>query len=1182
MVEVGKASVTLTVDDDKLKSGLNSAHREVEGWATEASKAGQISLGAITGASMAAGMMAVNALIGAADAIGPRAAMSWEKGMGSAIKTIGIDKFDPGTGEMSAAYKTLNKDLLDLRANLRGASQEDIYGTASSLGSLGIAQDQIKSTTQTVLQNAAAFGMSSDDTATRLATVNQLWTEQSTAMGGAANLFKSTGSAVNELGNKYSATERNILSFLSEAGGTAGVWDRSIADTAAFGALLETVGIKGPEAATALKSALNEGMFSADVETAKDTKGYKLAAQMLGIGDQAMKDRLNKDLYGTLIEVGTAVDKKYGADAAGKSQAFKKIFGGYGVELGTKIAGKGDIFAEMLGISNKGFEEGTSAQKEYGRQTDNLSGAVDELKGAFDVLSITAWSSSLGPAQGMVESLAEAIRGLTTGLATGDWSKFSTAIDSMKEKLVNWVSDIDFMGMGSDILTSIVNSLEGVNYDALGVKLLEVLKGAWNWATTSASGSDFELTDLITKPWNALKAIVGPTFTYIGNSIITSLATAAYAVQGAFALTWNTILVGAAGLVSGLNGLLSGIRAPDIKIPSWASPTSLYTQGGGKPIEPTSISPDQSRDDYTEIKNPTLEQRFAATYDPSAATFAGYRTGGKGFISSELTSAGSDKLYMMTDKGDRVTISGKEELSKSVFDLIAPYTMDYYSDPAEAAKKFADGLLPVTNKLEDKIDKINEAKPAAPAAQPATQAAQSASVAASNEVAQAAVAREQATTLIGGSHTAANALRLGAEIFPGAVKIGVDGWGREVAVIGSVAQRQFEQAGGQLYTKVQTGGQAGGSAMQTGGQQGGAAIIAGCQTGASILSSAASAAGSRINSSGGVGNVPYGPVRPTASTSSTTTASVKAQNPDQERADAFTAAARKIGGPGAMVAASRGSTPKYVDPNPGSGGLVDSSNAFWKELTAKQAASGSQMVTQNQRVTQSSYDTSKALSYTAENLGNLEGCAVSGFAKFQETTKGLFQESFIGPTDAYTKSVQSLAASYSGATAAMAGSVGSTARSAYDTSTALSYTAESMNNWCEAASDFAYWQETTPGLFYESYIGPTSGYGGSQSGRSVVNLGAGGSYGDWAPSFANEGYIASPMLAKIGDRPGGEYVVGASRFENAVSKMGQGVSITIHSPITIQGGGDASAFEAVLERRNQELVEQITQAVRGL
>lgn len=58
------------------------------------------------------------------------------------------------------------------------------------------------------------------------------------------------------------------------------------------------------------------------------------------------------------------------------------------------------------------------------------------------------------------------------------------------------------------------------------------------------------------------------------------------------------------------------------------------------------------------------------------------------------------------------------------------------------------------------------------------------------------------------------------------------------------------------------------------------------------------------------------------------------------------------------------------------------------------------------------------------------------------------------------------------------------------------------------------------------------------------------------PSFANEGYVRSPTLAVIGDRPGGEYVVGAARFEAAAAKMGnnnntRGGDVNIY--VTVQG-----------------------------
>lgn len=92
--------------------------------------------------------------------------------------------------------------------------------------------------------------------------------------------------------------------------------------------------------------------------------------------------------------------------------------------------------------------------------------------------------------------------------------------------------------------------------------------------------------------------------------------------------------------------------------------------------------------------------------------------------------------------------------------------------------------------------------------------------------------------------------------------------------------------------------------------------------------------------------------------------------------------------------------------------------------------------------------------------------------------------------------------------------------------------------------------------------------------------GGGGSSYSLPPVFmANEAYVKSPTLAVVGDRPGGEYVVGASRFENAVGKMGGSPSITINSPITIQGNGDAASLDAVLAARNREIIDEVTEKV---
>jgi len=279
-------------------------------------------------------------------------------------------------------------------------------------------------------------------------------------------------------------------------------------------------------------------------------------------------------------------------------------------------------------------------------------------------------------------------------------------------------------------------------------------------------------------------------------------------------------------------------------------------------------------------------------------------------------------------------------------------------------------------------------------------------------------------------------------------------------------------------------------------------------------------------------------------------------------------AARRIGGAGAMqVSRSQYQNTSYV---PQYNGLVESSNAYWQSLTQQYSS----VLTGTTRTTQQA-------TRSVDDMG----CALSNLANYTESLPGMFYDSYIGPSDQYASSARKVESAVQSASAALNSFyplLGAFQQTAYDSSKAISLTAEAWGDmggdggWLPCAlSDFADWQETTAGLFYPSYIGPTSGYPGSPGGGSPYIT----DWGGWSPSFADEGYVASPTLAKIGDRPGGEYVVGASRFENAVSKMGSGeISITINSPLTVQGG-DASAFEAILERRNRELVEQITEQI---
>lgn len=123
-----------------------------------------------------------------------------------------------------------------------------------------------------------------------------------------------------------------------------------------------------------------------------------------------------------------------------------------------------------------------------------------------------------------------------------------------------------------------------------------------------------------------------------------------------------------------------------------------------------------------------------------------------------------------------------------------------------------------------------------------------------------------------------------------------------------------------------------------------------------------------------------------------------------------------------------------------------------------------------------------------------------------------------------------------------------------------------------AAIDTAAAKPVIKPIYLQMGYGSAGGAGGD----------SGNTWGDWMPSFANEGYVASPTLAVIGDRPGGEYVVGAARFEAAAAQMRSGGGappITInYSPVINGSGLSQDELSRVLEDHDEKLVNKIIEA----
>ncbi len=514
----------------------------------------------------------VTAGLTAMTAIGSSA--QWEKQMSGVFKTTDLDR---GT----VAATQMNDELLDLYANMRGVGKEGITSVAQGLGSLGIANSEIKDTTKTVLEASAAFGMLPEQSMDALSTITNLWKGQTQEMGGVANMMQHIGSATNELGNKSKATEPNVLAFLAAVGGYATMYGETAEDTAALGALFESVGVRASDAETAMRSALQAGLFQShkpaeDIAQllgmplnksgkAESVMGYDVAANIMGIDKAEMRKRMETDLYGTMVDVASALKSK-GLSETQQTQVAELIFGGYASAHWLKLAGQGEELDRLTSISREGYQSGTSMSQEYQRQTDNLIDTLGEFKGALDVAAIKSFEAALEPAKNKIAEMAQWVRDATPAvkeffeaLWSGDWNKVNQELGGFKSKALDAFKVV----AGAAGVGLVVKGLATIGPAALGVgKYFAIMAAtavynlamtAGGWAASAASAVAAQLA--FVGAWAALLGPIAGIVAGIG-LVAAGLAAIGYSLNPSKFTTFNKVAVDA---FNGLKSVISDV-----------------------------------------------------------------------------------------------------------------------------------------------------------------------------------------------------------------------------------------------------------------------------------------------------------------------------------------------------------------------------------------------------------------------------------------------------------------------------------------------------------------------------------------------------------------------------------------------------------------------------------------------
>lgn len=300
-------------------------------------------------------------------ALAVNSAVKFEDKMADVAKTTGL------TAEESENY---GKAILDMSKKTRTSisALQDIGVVA---GTIGVAKDELVAFTKAGNEFAIALGSdfgSTEEAVTQVAKLKNLFKE--TRQIDIATSMTKAGSAINEVSNK-AGSARNINEFMLRVGALPDAMKPSIQASAALGGFLEDAGLSAEIAA---------GGFSNLILIAgKNMSGF---ADQMGITLKEAKRLYETDPTQFAIKFSKSLNKLKPDQLALKLDKLK-----VGSQESIKVVGAlgsgYEKLNDVLGVSNKAFEEATSIGAEAAKKNNTTAGKLDVVKNNMEALSIT-------------------------------------------------------------------------------------------------------------------------------------------------------------------------------------------------------------------------------------------------------------------------------------------------------------------------------------------------------------------------------------------------------------------------------------------------------------------------------------------------------------------------------------------------------------------------------------------------------------------------------------------------------------------------------------------------------------------------------------------------------------------------------------------------------------------------
>ncbi len=288
------------------------------------------------------------------------------------------------TGKTREEVGAMNEEFkkIDTRTG-----REELNKIAEVGGRLGIAKEDIFEFTKAIdVANVAlgdSFAGGAEEISDKLGKIQKLFKDTKDMELNKA--FMSIGSSINELGANGAASEQNIADFATRVGSLPDALKPSVAQTLALGAAFEESGIESEIASRAY----NIFMKQASVESAK-------FAKVMGVTTQEVENLINSNPTEFFLKFTESMKGMSAVDTARTLNELGVNADGANKAIGA-AANNTNRFRQLIDLSNKSFQEGTSLLKEFGIKNNNAAAQLDKARKKFTDLSLEL-GSKLTPA----------------------------------------------------------------------------------------------------------------------------------------------------------------------------------------------------------------------------------------------------------------------------------------------------------------------------------------------------------------------------------------------------------------------------------------------------------------------------------------------------------------------------------------------------------------------------------------------------------------------------------------------------------------------------------------------------------------------------------------------------------------------------------------------------------------